>query len=294
MFQFIKKYQRRSISISQDSPLDRQKFLHKKDPTPGDPKQLHQLMRWRQKPQSNNPIIDIMSIIPSFNAFLTFKFTNSYYFIKFYLKQQSYFPIYINKVLFAKNAIFHKCSLAEDAVSNYWMEYSGFLLLPLTTKKNFQVIHKFHENYAQIHGLNLKFIKLFSLYQGIHFLGWFFQKKVHHLTGSISSTNIQNHQKELKIYLTAPANKNKPIDHIIYDFNQKIIHWQKFYNCSIKLSNGEVARLNDYLFWLIWYWLKKRHRTRNSKWLYNRYWKKSTYRKWRFSDNNYTLIFYNL
>lgn len=305
-----------------------------------DLRQFYQLIEC-QRPESNSLIIDIMRsfnekyFYKKFHQFLlSFKFTNYYYFIKFGLKQQSYFEIYrrtgfvsgkpsakplaqahrasarkahlptisIKKVLFEFqfSNISNNCQqiyrsiAAEGSVQNYWMEYFGFLLLPLTTKKNVQVIHKFCENYAQIHGLHLKFIKLFSLSQGIHFLGWFFQKKVSHFTGSISSANIQNHQKELKFYLKTPANKNKPIDHVISEFNQKILYWQKFYNCSIKLSNDKAARMNDYLFWLIWYWLKKRHRTRSSKWLYNRYWKKSTYRKWMFSENNYTLIFYNL
>lgn len=309
-----------------------------------DLRQFDQLIECRQRPESNSLIIDIMRsfnekyFYKKFHQFLlTFKFTNYYYFIKFGLKQQSYFEIYqrteghrwaprrgacwasrtlgcrlgptlptisIKKVLF-EFQFSNNCppiywsklplgQFAEGSVPNYWMEYFGFLLLPLTTKKNFQVIHKFCENYAQIHGLHLKFIKLFSLSQGIHFFGWFFQKKVYHFTGSISRANIQNHQKELKFYLKTPANKNKPIDHVISELNQKILYWQKFYNCSIKLSNGKAARMNDYLFWLIWYWLKKRHRTRSAKWLYNRYWTKSTYRKWLFSDNNYTLIFYNL
>ena len=327
-----------------------------------DLRQFYPLIECRQRPESNSLIIDIMRSFHEkyfykkfYQFLLTFQLTNYDYFIKFGLKQQSYFEIYrrrpfghrwarrgacapiwalrdasgspcssgakqsralgcrsgttlstisIKKVLF-EFPFSNNCppiyrsrhplgQFEEGSVPNDWMEYFGFLLLPLTTKKNFQVIHKFCENYAQIHGLHLKFIKLFSLSQGIHFLGWFFQKKVYHFTGSISRANIQNHQKELKFYLKTPANKNKPIDHVISELNQKILYWQKFYNCSIKFSNGKAARMNDYLFWLIWYWLKKRHRTRSSKWLYNRYWKKSTYRKWMFSDNNYTLIFYNL
>ena len=109
------------------------------------------------------------------------------------------------------------------------------------------------------------------------------------MTGAISYANIQNHQKELKLYLKKSA--NKPIDGIISKLNKKIFYWQKFY---IGPSASEAARMNDYLFWLIWYWLKKRHRNRGSKWLYNRYWKKSIYRKWKFSDHNQTLISYNL
>lgn len=224
-----------------------------------------------------------------FQYIITFNFTHYCYFKKFCLKRQIYFQKYMNKFSF-RFKFSNEC-LLRNPFQNDWMEYSGFLLLPLTTKIN--ILHTFFNYYAQMHGLHLKFIKLYSLYQGIHFLGWFFQKKVDNLTGSISYANIQNHQKELKFYLKMSTNQNKPIDHIISELNKKILYWQKFYNCSIKLSKN-CSQMNDYLFWLIWYWLKKRHRTRGSKWLYNHYWKKSTYRKWVFSDQNHTLIFYHL
>lgn len=50
---------------------------------------------------------------------------------------------------------------------------------------------------------------------------------------------------------------------------------------SLKMPIVEKGA-NNYLFWKIWRWLKKRHRNKSSKWLYNRYWQKSTLNKWIF------------
>ena len=87
------------------------------------------------------------------------------------------------------------------------------------------------------------------------------------------------------------------MDKIIYELNQKILRWQNFYNCSIQFSKTcsqlvRKSKLNDDLFWLIWRWIKKRHINRDSRWLYNRYWKQSTSRRWIFFANQHTLIFY--
>ena len=175
------------------------------------------------------------------------------------------------------------------------MEYNGLILLALKKKRDLRFSHNSLIYYAQTHGLKIKFIKFYSLYQGLHFLGWFFQKKNRSFEGIISHKNINNHQKELKHCLK--TSKNKSIDKIIYELNQKIFCWQKFYNCSIQFSKtcsqiDQKSKLNDDLFWLIWRWIKKRHINRSSKWLYNHYWKKSTSRRWIFSSNQHTLIFY--
>lgn len=175
------------------------------------------------------------------------------------------------------------------------MEYNGLILLALKKKRARRIIYNSLNDYAQIHGLKIKFIKFYSLDQGLHFLGWFFQKKNHSFEGFISHKNISNHQKELKHCLK--TSKNKPMDKIIYELNQKILRWQKCYNCSIQFSKtcsqqDRKSKLNDDLFWFIWRWIKKRHRNRGSRWLYTRYWKKSTSRRWIFSAHQHTLIFY--
>lgn len=175
------------------------------------------------------------------------------------------------------------------------MEYNGLILLALKKRGDLRLSQNSLIYYAQTHGLKIKFIKFYSLYQGLHFLGWFFHKKNHSFEGFISHKNIYNHQKELKYLLK--TSENKPMDKIIYELNQKILRWKKFYNCSIQVSKtcsqfNQKSKLNDDLFWLIWRWMKKRHINRSSKWLYTRYWKKSTSRKWIFFANQHNLIFY--
>nr|YP_009306401.1 hypothetical protein [Caulerpa cliftonii]AOP19305.1 hypothetical protein [Caulerpa cliftonii] len=92
--------------------------------------------------------------------------------------------------------------------------------------------------------------------------------------------NIRAHQKQFQIYLKYHTG---PIDQILLELNQKISIWRHFYNSS--------KIMNDYFFWRIWFWLKKRHKNKGSKWLYKKYWNKSTSQKWIFSWNDQYLQF---
>ena len=168
-----------------------------------------------------------------------------------------------------------------------FVEYNGLLLLSLKTKKNYPLIQECFNEYIKINGLKIKYMKVSSLQEGFNFLGWFFKKNTHSFFGELSHSNRQSHQKELKSYLKTST--NKPVDEILYGLNRKIICWQKFYNCSMKLT---YLQMNDFLFFQIWHWIRKRHRNKGSKWLYTRYWKKSTPKKWIFSANDETLVFY--
>nr|AYC63914.1 hypothetical protein [Flabellia petiolata] len=99
---------------------------------------------------------------------------------------------------------------------------------------------------------------------------------------SISNKSLYNNKKEIKKYLK--ISKNQPIDKVIYGLNIKI--------SALKRHGGLTKRskINNYLFWQIWCWLKKRHKNKNSKWLYNRYWINSNPKEWIFASNNETLV----
>ena len=168
-----------------------------------------------------------------------------------------------------------------------FVEYNGLLLLSLKTKKNYPLIQEYFNEYRKINGLKIQYMKVYSLQEGLNFLGWFFKKNTHSFFGGLSHSNRQSHEKELKSYLKTST--NKPVDEILYGLNRKIICWQKFYSCSMKLT---YLQMNDFLFFQIWHWIRKRHRKQSSKWLYTRYWRKSTPKKWIFSANDETLVFY--
>ena len=189
-----------------------------------------------------------------------------------------------------KNHAKHSPDVKTNRINKYtfdFVEYNGLLLLSLKTKKNYPLIQECFNEYIKINGLKIKYMKVYSLQEGFNFLGWFFKKNTHSFFEGLSSSNRQSHQKELKSYLKTST--NKPVDEIIYGLNRKIICWQKFYSCSMKLT---YLQMNDFLFFQIWYWIRKRHRNKGSKWLYDRYWKKSTPKKWIFSANDETLVFY--
>lgn len=144
--------------------------------------------------------------------------------------------------------------------------------------------HKFYNNqilydFALTRGLNIQFNKTYP-YSSIVFLGWF-------LDGGISLVNIRGHQREFQKLLKKSQVSAYPIDQIILELNTKIHLWKNFYN-----ESNLYKIMNDYFFWRIWFWLKKRHKKKGSKWLYEKYWNKSTPRKWILSSNNEYLILF--
>nr|YP_009519556.1 hypothetical protein [Udotea argentea]AYC65557.1 hypothetical protein [Udotea argentea] len=138
------------------------------------------------------------------------------------------------------------------------LEYNNILIFFL--EKEFKNMYD-----PKIYGLNLQFNKFYLLKNGINFLGWFFKKNANYLNVKINQKNFHNYKKEIKKYF----NTNQPIDKIIYNINNKILNWKKFYNPTKRY-------INDYFFWQIWYWIKKHSRRKSFKYLYNYYWKKST------------------
>nr|AYC64098.1 hypothetical protein [Johnson-sea-linkia profunda] len=175
-----------------------------------------------------------------------------------------------------------------------FLEYNGFLLISLKTKKNQSIFYKCFDSFTQTFGLHIKFFKLYSLCEGFNFSGWFFLKNSTNFSGLISPQNFYHHKKEIQKYLKNPTLKSQSIDQIIFELNRKILYWQKFYNCSMKFSQT-CSLMNNFLFCQIWLWIKKRHRNKSSKWLYNRYWKSSTSlsstnHQWVFSVNNQKIL----
>lgn len=132
-------------------------------------------------------------------------------------------------------------------------EYNNFIFIPLNALASFENGCSFY-----------------SLKKGFHFLGWFFKKESFFYV-EISHKNLRNHQKELKFLLK--TSKDQPADQVLYRLNRKILRWQKFY---YPLKFSMVRRY----FRLIWPWIQKRHRNKDSKWLYTHYMKNWDMAKW--------------
>nr|YP_009472423.1 hypothetical protein [Bryopsis sp. HV04063]ARO74081.1 hypothetical protein [Bryopsis sp. HV04063] len=132
-------------------------------------------------------------------------------------------------------------------------------------------------------------IKIYDIQKGFNLYGWRFYQYKNQLIQKISFKNIRSHQLEIKRFLKNTGNFT--IDQIIFYLNQKIQFWQKIY--LKKLSKTKLEKkLNHYLFWRIWYFLRKRHKTKGAKWISAKYYIKKTNKKWIFSTNNINLIAY--
>lgn len=208
------------------------------------------------------------------------------------------FDLQLLKKIF-KNFIIFECMnfiyfYLEDQESTFhktFLECNHCLLISLKKKKNLSVLYKCFHSFHQKFGFHIKFFQLYSLSEGLNFSGWFFRKNSTNFLGVVSLQNITYHKKEIQRYLKNSTLQNQSIDQTIFQLNQKIRSWQKFYNGSMKFSQT-CSLLNKFLFEQIWFWIKKRHRNKSSKWLYNRYWKISKWNQWIFYFNNETLIFY--
>ena len=156
-----------------------------------------------------------------------------------------------------------------------------------------------HEQYTNIQNICSKMnhsiqadypIYTYNLNIGFTFFGFFFKKHSRMLSQSISLGNIQSHQLELIHFLKSSG--TYPIDKVILILNTKIVIWKKFY---LKLfpTKKLIHYLNKYLFWRIWYFLKKRHKNSGMKWLINKYYRQHKYtQKWCFYHNNIYLLSY--
>ena len=176
--------------------------------------------------------------------------------------------------------------------SYYFFQYNNRILITLEKKKDIQILQTSITSYAKNYKLNIGYQKFFNINKGLNCFGWFFIKKYNKILVDISDENFKNHQYEIKKYLQ--TTKNKSIDTTLYELNKKIVSWQKFYNFTQNRSTftKKLNQMNDFLFWQIWHWIKKRYKNKSSRWLYKRYWKHSTAKNWIFSTNNEILIFY--
>ena len=200
--------------------------------------------------------------------------------------------IFKNWIIFeCMDFIYFSIEDQESPFHQTFLECNHCLLISLKKKKNLSVLYKCFHCLHQKFGFHVKFCQLYSLSEGLNFSGWFFRKNSTNFLGVVSLQNITYHKKELQRCFKNSTLHNQSIDQTIFQLNQKIHSWQRFYKGSMKFSQT-CSLLNKFLFEQIWLWIKKRHRNKSSKWLYNRYWTISKWNQWIFSFNNETFIFY--
>lgn len=128
------------------------------------------------------------------------------------------------------------------------------------------------------------------LTNGLKIFGFLVQNKNGNIKRYIHPVTIKSHQREMKIFIKNCGRLH--LDQMIYLLNKKMYSWKNYYlleNKSIYLRK----KLNSYLFWRIWYFLKKKYKNRGNQWLISKYFLNPNKTNWIFISTNFFLYNYN-
>nr|YP_009330372.1 hypothetical protein [Lambia antarctica]ANN39013.1 hypothetical protein [Lambia antarctica] len=172
----------------------------------------------------------------------------------------------------------------------FFIYYTDLLIVSSETFSYNSTLQIFQQKLQYQNAFQLNHLDIYFLKEGFTLFGWKIKKNKNHLIQQVSATNIHSHQLELKRFLKRTGNFT--VDQVIYCLNQKIKLWT---HCFLNEHEKSflTKKLNNYLFWRIWYFLRKRHRTKGVKWISQKYFLKKLNKKWIFYSNNVILVSYN-
>ena len=149
----------------------------------------------------------------------------------------------------------------------------------------------YYSTFDKSRHLHIQYYSSYNICDGFIWFGWFVQYKYNKIYKSVSKYNIRAHQLELTQFLKRSGIYT--LDKVILLLNKKILLWKYFYLSQYMNSKLEFY-LNKYLFWRIWYFLKKRYKNKGSKWIIHCYFKFNPItKKWNLISNNIKLISYH-
>lgn len=142
--------------------------------------------------------------------------------------------------------------------------------------------------FLKLRGLKLNLAKttITDISEGFNYLGYHFKEypNVTRAKGTKkgiflvkpSRKNINRFKRSLRDLLR--ATKNKDINYIIRKFNEKLRGWAEHFRTVT--STVAFNEIGAYVFRLLYRMLRKRHRKRNARWVFQRYYTKVGNRNW--------------
>jgi hypothetical protein len=94
------------------------------------------------------------------------------------------------------------------------------------------------------------------------------QNNVLHENLSKNPKKIYRHQ----IRLILKKSKNKSFSIVLTEIKNLLKYWTTYFKNDAQVLN-RIPEIHQYLFRLLWKWLKKRHPHSSRLWIYNKYWK---------------------
>lgn len=113
--------------------------------------------------------------------------------------------------------------------------------------------------------------RIVHIRDGFDFLGWTFRKSSNGaLLRVISREAEKSHKAKLRDIVK--NSKNKPPSALISDLNPVIRGWCDYHRCCTNIWST-WSKTNQYLFHLLWKWVRSRHPRKGRMWIYDKYWR---------------------
>ena len=117
-----------------------------------------------------------------------------------------------------------------------------------------------------------------NINEGFDFLGWNFRKYNGKLLIKPSKKSIKKFTESISQTINKGMAWSQEV--LIAKLNPIIRGWANYHNSVV---SSEVFQTLDHRIWeLLWRWAKRRHPNKSKDWIVNKYWKRSTSRRWNF------------
>ena len=142
--------------------------------------------------------------------------------------------------------------------------------------------------FLQERGLELSDDKtlITNISEGFDFLGWNFRKYNCKLLIKPSKNSIKRFTETISQTITGGMVWSQEV--LIAKLNPIIRGWTNYHNSVV---SSDVFKTLDHRIWeLLWKWAKRRHPNKPKDWTVNKYWKRSTSRRWNFRIESNELL----
>jgi RNA-directed DNA polymerase len=122
--------------------------------------------------------------------------------------------------------------------------------------------------------------------EGFDFLGWNFRKYNDKLLTKPSKKSIKRFIETISQTTTEGRAWSQEV--LVSKLNPIIRGWANYHNSVV---SSDVFRTLDHRIWeLLWKWAKRRHPNKPKDWIVNKYWKRSTTKRWNFRTEKVSLL----
>jgi len=169
-----------------------------------------------------------------------------------------------------------------------FIRYADDFIVTANSEESAREIRDIITAFLKERGLELSDDKtlITNINEGFDFLGWNFRKYNGKLLIKPSKKSIKRFTETISQTITKGMAWSQEV--LITKLNPIIRGWTNYHNSVV---SSDVFQILDHRIWeLLWIWAKRRHPNKSKDWIVNKYWKRSTSRRWNFRTERNGLL----